>query len=407
MERAKLFQIAVTAVVILFTCIAPASGEDKVIGRFDLKHGANPQVGLVADSRGDLFGVAPNGGSSSCGEVFELAPASGGGWTQTVVYYFKGGASDGCTPASQLVLDGQGNLFGTTSGGLNSPETVFELSPAGGAWEEKSIYTFTSVGIPGVQLAIDQSGNLFGSLEYGGSEGRGAIFVLHRANGTWAEELIWQFSGGDGAYPLGGVSLGSEGNLYGTTSAGANGSGTVFELSPKGGGDYALRTIYAFQENGGWGDPMMPLAIDGSGNLFGVTSNPVSEGPPTETPVAFELSPTGNVWKLSILHVFSELSKLVKGSPSGFTVDANGNLYGVTATGGGNTCNVPGCGTVYELSPPTNGSQWGHKVLYEFQSAEDGSYPVGNLLLLNGQLYGTTEYGGGMFGYGTVFSVTP
>jgi hypothetical protein len=106
------------------------------------------------------------------------------------------------------------------------------------------------------------------------------------------------------------------------------------------------------------------------------------------------LSPDGDNWNKSILYAFSDLPPYGEGSPSGFALDASGDLYGVTNVGG-SACNLPGCGVVYELSPPTSGMQWRHKVLYQFQGAEDGSYPVGNVLLYNNQIYGT------------VFSVAP
>jgi uncharacterized repeat protein (TIGR03803 family) len=262
----------------------------------------------------------------------------------------------------------------------------------------------------GPQLAIDSAGSLFGSLRYGGSSGFGTIFAVHPQGSMWTEELIWQFNGPDGAYPLGGVLLDSEGNLFGTTWGGGAPytRGTVFELSPKSGGAYSLQTIYNFPQDNDWGYPQAALAIDASGNLYGVSSSPPPPTP-SATPVAFELSPVGNDWKIAILYTFAEWSarfSRVYGSPSGFTLDAAGNLYGVTNVGG-TQCNLPGCGVVYELSPPTSGSQWSHKVLYQFEGAEDGSYPVGNVLLYNNQIYGTTEYGGGMYGYGTVFSVAP
>src|SRR5258708_6931406 len=120
--------------------------------------GANPVAGLVPDAAGHLYGTTQNGGTSvcRCGTVFELSPpvTQGGKWTETILYSFKGGASDGATPTGTLIFDKLGNLYGTAqTGGPNDSGAAFELSPPaapGAAWRETVLFVFSSDGSQGV-----------------------------------------------------------------------------------------------------------------------------------------------------------------------------------------------------------------------------------------------------------------
>jgi uncharacterized repeat protein (TIGR03803 family) len=198
--------------------------------------GANPYAGLVFDQSGNLYGTTWTGGNGSCifqpgcGTVFQLTP-SAGGWTENVLYRFQNG-SDGAYPTG-LIVDASGNLYGTTTGGYASGGTVFELSPSNGAWKYTLLYSFTGGGGPNGSLTMDQAGNLYGTTFQDGSYASGSVFKLTPSSGAWTETDLYDFSGPDGANPLGGVTLDSHGNLFGTTAYGGDYScGVAYEITP-------------------------------------------------------------------------------------------------------------------------------------------------------------------------------
>jgi uncharacterized repeat protein (TIGR03803 family) len=217
--------------------------------------GGGPVAGVVRDSSGNLYGVAAYGGASGEGVVYQLDT----GGKETVLYNFSGG-SDGAGPSSVLLLDSQGNLYGTTEGGGNfvgdcealGCGVVFEVSPQpGGSWKETTLYTFCSQsncadGFDPVAgpLARDAAGNLYGTTSRGGSfqsschiDGCGIVFKLDT---TGRETGLHTFSGGsDGSDPWAALTMDSNGNLYGTAALGGDtacfppsGCGVVFEIVP-------------------------------------------------------------------------------------------------------------------------------------------------------------------------------
>lgn len=185
--------------------------------------------------------TAQGGGSgcegNGCGIVFRLMPASGGSWTETIMHTFTGGA-DGAVPFSQIGLDGSGNAYGTTYQGGGSGchgigcGTVFELTPAsGGSWSETIIHNFgagSQGALPTVGVTLDAMGNLFGTTSSGATAG--VVFELVETSGNWDYAILHGFTG----YGLGPqqVILDSEGNIYGVTSGGAGNYGLVFEIEP-------------------------------------------------------------------------------------------------------------------------------------------------------------------------------
>src|SRR5439155_7349667 len=95
--------------------------------------GAGPAAGLIMDGAGNLYGTTQNGGSLGYGTVFQLAP-NGPGWTQSVLYSFcsQTGCIDGYAPSAGLIMDGAGNLYGTTVyGGRQNRGTAYRLAPTG------------------------------------------------------------------------------------------------------------------------------------------------------------------------------------------------------------------------------------------------------------------------------------
>ena len=201
-----------------------------------------------------------------------------------MLYSFNFNGTDGADPAAGLIFDAAGNLYGTTyGGGTYDWGTVFELTPAaGGGWTEKVLYSFLGGAdgfFPAADLIFDAAGNLYGTTGYGGAYDNGTVFELTpTGGGDWTEKLLHSFSynlnGMDGTYPQAGLIFDAAGNLYGTTVGGGNyGGGTVFELTPTAGGNWTETVLHNFNRNGTDGaDPYAGLIFDGAGNLYGTTS---------------------------------------------------------------------------------------------------------------------------------------
>jgi uncharacterized repeat protein (TIGR03803 family) len=263
----------------------------------------HPLGNLIFDKSGNLYGTALDGGANGFGAVFELTPQADGTWKQTVIYSFAGYPVDGSNPATGLIFDSAGNLYGNTSKGGSSANClgvarqpvgcgmIFELQPAsGGAWTEKMLYSFVGEpgdgALPAGNLIIDGNGNLFGATTLGGVKskncpegqtpgGCGTVFELSNNNGNWTETVLYQFSNtnGDGAGPESGVVEDLSGNLYGTTSDGGSSKyGTVFELAPATGGGWTESILYSFTGYADGGYPFSNLILDTAGNLYGTAS---------------------------------------------------------------------------------------------------------------------------------------
>ena len=423
------------------------TGPEQVLYSFQGgKDGSSPSGPLIFDSSGNLYGSTVSGGGTACnggagcGTVFGLHPNGSGGWTETVLYSFKGGSSDGSGGGGGLIFDHAGNLYGTTSlGGAYNQGTAFELSPDGkGEWTETILYSFGAyigdAANPSGGLIFDKSGNLYGTASGGtytcGKFGTcGTVFELSpNGSGGWTETMLYSFQGGvlDGDGPNSPLIFDQAGNLYGTTSLGGNsqsqcaypdladGCGTVFELGPNGSGGWAEKLIYNFQGVSGDGSsPNGGLVFDKSGNLYGTTiyggvfTGQCTSGPPGGCGTIFELSPTGSGgWTEAILYKYQDSPD--GAYPSGALIfDQAGNLDGTTGQGGG-----VNSGTVFGLGPSGAGG-WTETVLYSFQgnANSDGSSPSSAVILDQlGHLYGTTKEGGADCvadgGCGTVFEVT-
>jgi uncharacterized repeat protein (TIGR03803 family) len=258
---------------------------ETVLYRFnDETDGGYPQFGdLTFDTAGNVYGTTAYGGDLSCnsgegcGVVFKLS-RSGGGWTESVLYAFRGSPESGKEPFSGVTFDGAGNLFGTTFL-VNS--TAYELTPSGSGWTQTILHTLSGDDgdYPIGGLAFDQHGNLYGTTEYGGN-GIGTVFQLQPANGTWNFNLLYNWGGGPGPGPTDTPTLDAAGNVYATTSGGTTGFGGVFKLAP-GAAGWAYTDLYDFgnQLSDGFG-PLGGVVLDGSGNLYGTTSEGGNFNPP-------------------------------------------------------------------------------------------------------------------------------
>lgn len=224
------------------------------------------------------------------------------------------------------------------------------------------LHTFTGGsdgGGPYAGLTIDRAGNLYGTTTYGG-QGYGSVFELSFRGTGWSFHPIYKFGGGsDGEGPLSRVIIGPNGTLYGTTYAGGNvscdggqGCGTVFNLKPR------------------------PIAC----------------------PAAF------CTWRKTVLYRFNGGNDGANPLLGDLVFDHAGNIFGSTGNGGGVACSGLGCGTVFELSPVAGA--WQENVLYAF-SGSDGENPYAGVVFDQaGNLYGTTKFGGPAAN-GTVFRLGP
>jgi uncharacterized repeat protein (TIGR03803 family) len=221
------------------------NGKTKVLYAFKgHKNGSAPITNVIEDSAGNLYGTTADGGSKcgsvGCGTVFKITLDG----NESVLHAFKGG-SDGAFPQGELIVDGSGNLYGTTYAGGGSSAcnngcgTVFKVEPNG---HESVIYAFqggSDGAAPTAGLSADTAGNFYGTTESGGDsacvDGCGTVFEV--VNGT-SERMLYALTGGaDGYSPVGGVIVDASGNIFGTTTIGGEnncsggGCGVVFKLS--------------------------------------------------------------------------------------------------------------------------------------------------------------------------------
>jgi len=269
------------------------------------------------------------------------------------LYSFTG-ESDGCMPMGRLVRAGAGAFYGTASGGGSSNAgTIFKIAKAGPYLQYRFslLYTFTGEadgGVPDGTLILDKQGNLYGTTSSGGAYGFGTVFEF---NGS-GETVLYSFKGGtDGANPTGDLLLDSKGNFYGTTSGGGIfGLGTVYELSASG----AETILHNFAGGSDGASPAAGVIKDGNEILYGTTVYGGTEAvcnqyqPLNGCGIVFEIFPNGVA---AVLHDFTGGAD--GGEPFGkLTRDQQGNLYGTTSQGGDlESCPELGCGVVFKIAP--------------------------------------------------------
>jgi uncharacterized repeat protein (TIGR03803 family) len=374
----------------LYTFCAAASG---------CTDGAYPYAGLTLDANGNLYGAAAYGGTAStcdflggsgCGTIFTLTPVSDGvcpagsnpgqywdptltppqyvpsGWCETVLYNFTGAGADSA-PSIPVVFDAQGNLYGA---GFGPGGEIFELSPpssGSGPWIENVIYQGTVGTIS--TLIFDSQGNLYATSPGAPGYEGGYVFELSPpsgGSGPWTQTVLYGFTFLSTApfQPQGGVTFDANGNLYGTTeSGGANGAGTVYELTPPSGGTglWNVSVLYSFASAPLAVDGRYPLSgvtFDSNGNLYGTTVNSTAYGNDAASGVVYELSPpsggSGSWTEVALLNFYNTTTASDGNGPyAGVILDPQGNVYGTTIGGGNSTCPGGSCGVVFELSPGT------------------------------------------------------
>jgi len=385
-----------------------------------------PMAGLIQASDGKLYGTTNQGGGAGFGTVYELSKDSNGNFTVfRLLHTFTGGTADGEFPqTARLLQASDGNLYGTTlnggsSSGVSCPSgcgTVYELSKDsnGNFTVFALLHSFTSTaadgGSPYSGLIQASDGNLYGTTTAGGGTNFGTIYELSKdSNGDFTVfTLVHSFtnSTADGQIPYAGLTQASDGNLYGATFGGGNASdGTAYELSKDSNGNFTVFTLlHSFTGSAtDGGRPQYSGLIQASdGNLYGTTD----QGGSTNFGVAYELSKdsNGNFTVFALLHSFNLVSPFTTdgGSPFGGLIQAaDGNLYGTTFFGG-SSANL---GAAYRLSKDANGSFTTFAILHAFAGGTDGQSPYAGLIeASDGNLYGTTSQGGS-HGEGIVYSL--
>jgi uncharacterized repeat protein (TIGR03803 family) len=354
---------------------------------FTGNNGANPLAGLVQGSDGNLHGTTYHGGATGNGTVFQIS-AKG---ALTGSYPFTG-ALDGANPDAAMAQGSDGNFYGTTyAGGALGEGTVFRISAAGAL---TSLYSFTGGddgGNPQSDLVQDSNGNFYGTTHYGGMENSGTVFQVSTAG---ALTNLYSFVGvGEyGASPLAGLALGRDGNFYGTTADGGDSDlGTVFQIST----NAAQFSSYSIIDTNDGASPQAGLVLASDGNFYGTT-------------YAYGTNGFGTVFRVSASGALTGMYSFTNGvdganPEAGLVQGADGYLYGTTVYGGTNND-----GTVFKIS--TNGVP---AAFYDFGTVTDtngdpldGANPEAGLVQgADGNFYGTT-YGGGAYGWGTLFKIS-
>jgi uncharacterized repeat protein (TIGR03803 family) len=339
---------------VIYTFASPATGQ-------------LPEAPVIMDKGGVLYGTTAEGGPANAGTVYTLSPPAPGkaGWTLTTIYTFLGGG-DGSFPLNALTIDSSGALYGVTA---NFQTTTFKLTPP----------------------SAGQS--------------------------TWTKTVIYS-----GNSPSSALLPGPDGSFYGTTVA-ANLGGTVYQLKPPtaGSSTWTETTLYQFTDNAHGGYPNGPLIMDGSGSLYGTAGGGgvFNSFCPSGCGIVYRLSPPKSgqgSWSIEVLYKF-------KGGTDGYyPVDGvifgqGARLFGTTFYGGDAPKADGGDGTVFELTPPSDGiSRWTETVIQRFAgSPHDGSFPNSIVFGAGGSLFGTTEEGGlttpqicrSNTGCGSFFEISP
>jgi uncharacterized repeat protein (TIGR03803 family) len=306
--------------------------------------GAGPVARLIAGPLGRLYGTTPQGGGGG-GTVFDLGSSpKHDPRKERAIYRFLNSGFGSQPSSGDLTFDAAGNIYGTTSyGGSSNNGTVFKLNRTPRGWRETVLRSFGAVGdgaVPVGGVVLDGAGNLYGTTSAGGTYGYGTVFALTPSASGWRETILHNFQEqSDGAVPYAGLTFDSLGNLYGAaTEGGTAGGGTIFELTPSASG-WTFNVVFSVP---GWGisGTFRTVVVDASGNIYGTThcDGAYSQGS------AFELTRSGSTWSYTALHDFTG------GADGGFVFsnpafDRHGNVFGTTQVGGA------GFGVVWEISP--------------------------------------------------------
>jgi uncharacterized repeat protein (TIGR03803 family) len=371
---------------------------ERVLYSFKKKSdGAEPLSGLLLDKQGNVYGTTAIGGTAGNGTVFILSSSSTG-YAERILHNFSA-APDGSFPRGTLSLDSKGTLYGTTQMGGKGYGTVFGLKPFGSGYTESILHSFdpffyASDGEqPYAGVTVDSNGVLYGTASTGGYGGQGTIFIL-RPSGSGYDLGGWGFGlENNGVGPYGGVLIQKDGFLYGTTSRGGDGdAGTVFQVKVS--GMKFPKVIHAFTGSDG-ASPQSALVLGKNGAIYGTTV----DGGAANIGTVFRLARHNHTWTETVLYSFtgSTDGALPHGAP---LISTQGVIYGTAAAGGSD-----GNGVVYALTP--SGTGFTERTVYSFKGKPDGATPMSELIFgKKGELLGTTE-SGGKANRGSIFAIDP
>lgn len=422
-----LLLIALAAVITVRPAQAQTRTETVLYSFTGGADGYTPTAGVIRDSAGNLYGTTEQGGATGYGTVFKVDNTG----VETVLYSFcsiriGSVCTDGAFPISGLVEDAAGNLYGTTlAGGNSNPSclngtcgTLFKIDSTG---QETVLYAFCSVAnctdgySPQAGLIQDAAGNLYGTTYLGGNSNpscfNGSCGTLFKLDNTGRETVLYAFCSvancADGYAPEAALMQDAAGNLYGSTFLGGNANancsggscGTLFKVDSTG----RETLLYAFCSAANCSDGASPylsaLIMDAAGNLYGTTTSGGNSGKlfPSGSGTVFKLDTAGHE---TVLYAFCAVRGCTDGvGPSSSLIqDGRGNLYGATCCGGSsNYAYLYGVGTIFKLD-----SVGKESVIYKFcahfninNPCPDGASPAGLIADAGGNLYGTTCCGGG------------
>jgi len=337
---------------------------------------------LIFGTNGDLYGTKPGGGAEGYGLIFKIGP-DGSGFATVRSFYQHGGDARGA--GTTLIRASDSLLYGTApGGGIYNAGAIYRFSEDGSNYA--LIHSFvTSEGASPTRLLEPLPGVLFGATASGGVSNMGTVFRVDTDGSNFT--LLHSFTGGaaDGQRPLGGLVLAQDGALYGTTTYGGTGFGTIYRLMPDGS---AFQVVYAFLTSPNNGVvPVGPLVQGSDDALYGTTDAGGQSGRGS----VFKVNTDGSGF--TVLHQFTNDASDGGGfSQSGLLVGPDNALYGVTAAASS------GSGCVFRVTQ--DGSQY--TVLHLFTNS-DGWNPQGELTVgADGALYGATQFGGTFSGQGGV-----
>lgn len=395
------FPAHVAIIVASLLCLNSPAQTFTTLYSFDGTHGSEPYLmSLIQAADGALYGTAEFGGSHNSGTIFRITTA--GALSTLHSFCSQANCVDGLQPETGLLLGPGRTVYGSTGQGgkgtcglFNGCGTLFRFSSNGSLLDRS--FRGLDGAVPTAALIRGTDGNFYGTTSAGGSDqscdtGCGTIFKVSAAGAlTKLHDFIYAT---DGALPYAPLLQGSDGNFYGATSSGGPGGfglGTIFKLTPAG----TLTTLYTFDTIHG-GVPFGGLVEGKDGNFYGTTYSGGIHDCFNPCGTVFQITPAGS---LTVLHKFILTDG---GAPSaGLILASDGNFYGTTTIGGDVSCNAPyGCGTIFEITPAGTLT-----TLHSF-SGTDGAYPTGGLIQANdGNFYGTT-FEGGSNDLGTVYKLS-
>jgi len=366
---------------------------------------------LMQARDGNFYGTSVTGGAinprcvsnlEGCGTIYKMTP----GGAVTLLHNFGQNGSSPIYPYSRLLQTSDGNFWGTTTGqeNGNGAASLYKMTPDG------SVTFLTELGGPSFGALIQGTdGNIYGTTVANGagtcswrstqclpSAGSGAIFRVNSSGGALTYPHV--FNGTDGSKPYAGLVQATDGNFYGSTqTGGAHNAGTIFKMTPGG----ALTTLHTFTGGADGANPYASLMQASDGNLFGTTQ---FGGGPADAGTVFKITTAG---AHSVLHAFTGVVT-PNGAPppttagdgvqpgAGLFEASDGKLYGVAGGGGGY-----GGGTAFSVTKDGAYTQ-----LYSFDGSNAGGSPTATLFqATDGNLYGTTQYGG-TYNRGVIFKMT-